>query len=614
LKLARCYARLGNDAAALTWLARVVDAPSSFQAWTAAAALLANITADHRPSALRHVRVALAGSSTTAQLGALLRLAALREGVDLELFEGDYGQYMQDVLEPSSGLFGFEPGYVILAVHEGALQLPRFSDSPDADVTAEIERWTSLWRVITDRAQARVIQFNFVPRPEVALGHLSTRLPGSRDAMIRALNRQLGLAARDEVLLVDCERLAAWFGTARWFDDRYWYLAKQAVALDALPLLARHTVAVLAASLGLSKKCLVLDLDNTLWGGVIGEDGLAGITLGAGPRGEAFVAFQEYLLELKHKGIVLAVASKNNEADARRVFTDHPDMRIHLEDLALFVCNWNDKASNLRTIAAALDLGVDALVLVDDNPAEAALVQQLLPEVDVVTLPADPSQYTRRLSEYLRLETSTLSAEDRSRTRHYQARAEAAELASAASGLDDFYRGLRMQAQIAPIDELHLPRIAQLIGKTNQFNLTTRRYQTEQLRALMSDPDVVHRFVKLRDRFADHGLISVLIARRQGQTLEIETWLMSCRVIGRTVEDALLARVCRVMQDLGCSILRGTYVPTGKNQLVRELYARFDFTMLDDQNGTTTWEYDIARQGPIRSDFIADWRVDDERA
>jgi FkbH-like protein len=381
--------------------------------------------------------------------------------------------------------------------------------------------------------------------------------------------------------------------------------------LGALPLLARHTVAVLAASLGLNKKCLALDLDNTLWGGIIGEDGLAGIALGAGPQGEAFVAFQEYLLQLKQKGILLAVASKNNDADARAVFTDHPDMRIRLDDLALFVCNWNDKAANLRLIASELNIGLDTVVLVDDNPAEGALVRQILPEVDVITLPADPSQYVRVLADYLRFETSTLSKEDLQRTQQYQARAEAARLASSAQDIEEFYRSLQMKAVVAPFDDFHLPRIAQLIGKTNQFNLTTRRYSQEDLRAWMNDPDVAHLYLRLRDRFADHGLVGVLMARRQGQTLDIDTWLMSCRVIGRTVEAEMLARLCGLAKQMGCTKLRGTYIPTSKNQMVEDLYPRFGFTLVDNVNGTTTWEYDICRQGPIQNSFIEDWLAPD---
>jgi FkbH-like protein len=355
-----------------------------------------------------------------------------------------------------------------------------------------------------------------------------------------------------------------------------------------------------------------MDLDNTLWGGVIGEDGLAGISLGAGPNGEAFVAFQEYLLQLKEKGIVLVVASKNNDADARRVFTEHPDMRIRLEDLAMFVCNWAEKPTNLRRISEELNLGLDALVLVDDNPAEGALVRQVLPQVDVITLPADPSHYVRAVSEYLRFETTALSREDIERTQMYRARAEAASLEASAGGLEDFYHSLRMKAAVAPFDEFHLPRIAQLTAKTNQFNLTTRRYRPEELRTLMQDRDSIHLYLRLQDRFADHGLVSVLMARVREQTAEIDAWLMSCRVIGRTVEAEMLTRLCRLAEPRNFTTIRGTYIPTGKNQLVEDVYRKFGFTLVDERDGSTIWEYDLVRQAPIRNGFIEEWLPADD--
>jgi FkbH-like protein len=396
-------------------------------------------------------------------------------------------------------------------------------------------------------------------------------------------------------------------GRNHWFDDRYWHVAKQAVALDALPLLARHTIAVLAASLGMSRKCLVLDLDGTLWGGVIGEDGLGGITLGGGPAGESYVAFQEYLLQLKGKGVILAVASKNNEEDARLPFEQHPDMRIKLDDISAFVANWEDKPANLRAIARSLNIGLDALVLVDDNPAERQLVRQELPEVDVVVLPREPSRYVRVLAEHVRLETVSLTEEDRQRTEQYRARAQVDQLAKSATNLDDFYLGLKMEALVAPFDDVTLPRLAQLIGKTNQFNTTSRRYSIAQLQGFMADPDCVHCCLRLRDRFADHGLVSVLIAWRRDETLEIDTLLMSCRVIGRTVEAQMLKHLCSEAQQLGCTQIRGSYVPTDKNALVRELYSRFGFSLIGAENGMTTWEYNLALLGPIENRFISEW-------
>jgi FkbH-like protein len=472
-------------------------------------------------------------------------------------------------------------------------------------VAAEAGRWQSLWERVSARTGARVVQHTFAVRHDPALGHLAARMPGSRYAMLHELNAELGRRAGDEVALVDCERLADTWGKSRWFDDRYWFLAKQAVALDALPLLARHTAAVIAADVGLARKCLVLDLDNTLWGGVVGEDGLAGLRLGEGAEGEAYVAFQERILELKRKGIVLAVASKNDEADARSVFEEHPSMRIRLDDIACFAANWDTKVDNIRSIAQTLDLGLDALVYADDNPSEREIVRRFLPEVDVLPLPQDPAHYARALAEYLHFETATLSAEDVARADQYRARAQAAERRLELDDLGEFLRDLEMRARIAPFDELRLPRIVQLIGKTNQFNLTTRRHSSAKVRELMAEPDSIHLFLELRDRFVDHGLVGVLIATREDDAMEIDTWLLSCRVIGRTAEHAMLEQLARRAVAQGCARLRGTYAPTAKNGLVAELYPSLGFELVGEDGGATIWEYDLAGKRIPENEFVS---------
>jgi len=605
LKLARAFQRAGDRGAACRWATRVVDAGDDFAAWRGAAAVVA--ACGDAPQARRRARVAVLGSYTTTQYAQLLRLAALRVGVALEVHDAPYGQYRQELLDPASGTRAFAPDLVVLATHEGELALPEMADDPGAAVAAELRRWTSLWDAAGE-AGARVVQHTFAIPPETATGHLGAKLPGSRYAMSRALDARLGeaaAAAGPHVALLDCERLAGQFGKERWFDPRYWHLAKQAVALDALPLLARHTAALIAAQLGLSRKCLVLDLDNTLWGGIVGEDGLAGIRLGAGsPEGEAYVAFQEYVLALKRKGVVLAVCSKNNEADALEPFERHPEMRIRREDVAMFVANWETKSDCIRAIARGLDVGLDAIVFVDDNPAERQVVRELLPEVDVVPMPPDPAHYARALSRYLLFETSAFTAEDAARTAQYRARAEIATAEASAGSIEQFYRGLAMRARIAPFDAVDLPRIAQLVGKTNQFNLTTRRHGLPQLEAFARDPSCVHLSLRLRDRFADHGLVGVLIALGAGDSLEIESWLMSCRVIGRTADAAMLAALSRRALARGYRSLRGIYRPTPKSGLVRDLYAGFGFTPAGERDGATTWVYDLAARGPIESPYI----------
>ena len=606
LKLARCYYRTGERDRMLDAVARVAGASDSLLHWSSAGGLLDRFAAEAKQSTRRQVKLALTASHTTGEMGRMLRLAALRYGIDLVLFESGFAQYEQDLLDPASSLCRFEPHFVLIAAHEGALHLPPYSEAPDREVEAELNRWTGLWQSIRKHSNAQVLQHNFVPRAEVALGHLSTRLAGARYSMIQALNTRLGLDGG--ALIIDCDRLASEVGRRSWFDDRYWHLAKQAVAPQFLPLVARHTISVLAASLGLSRKCLVLDLDNTLWGGVVGEDGLSGIRLGAGPEGEAFVAFQRYILELKAKGVVLAIASKNNDADAREVFERHPDMQLKLDDIAAFAINWEDKASNLRRIAAELKVGIESLVLVDDNPAECELVRRELPGVDVIELPRDPSHYVRRLADYLGFETVALTQEDVHRADAYRARAKIELLAASTTNVEDFYRSLGMSALIAPFDEMHLQRIEQLVAKTNQFNLTTRRRTSDELREVMNDPRYAALYVRLKDRFVDHGIVGVAIACKAGDALDIDTFLLSCRVIGRTVEASLLACLYQRAARMGCTRLRGTYLPTAKNAHVSTMYRQFKFEdRTKDTGEVRVWEYEMAVKGSIQNAFIAPW-------
>jgi FkbH-like protein len=602
VRLARCHEGRGDLAQAHRWALAVVDADDNFAAWQAAAAIAGRCAAA-APSR-RSARLALAGSYTTSSFAPLLGLAAARFGIALTIHEGGYGQYRQDLLAPDSPLHRFAPDFVTLAVHEGALALPEYSATPREEVEAELRRWTDLWATVRDRAGARVVQHNFAIPPDLALGHLDARLPGSRYAMAQALNARLAEAAGDGVALVDCERLAATYGKERWLDPRYWYAAKQAVSPGALPLLARHTAAVLAAELGLSRKCLVLDLDNTLWGGVIGEDGLAGIVLGGTPEGEAYVAFQDYILQLKRRGVILAVLSKNNDADAKLPFARHPEMRLRLDDIAIFVANWQPKQDQIREIARVLNIGLDAIAFADDNPVEREAIRQFLPEVDVIPLPADPGGYRRALARYPGFEAAAFTPDDARRAEQYRARAALATAASEAGSLEEFQRSLQMRALVAPFTEVDLPRIAQLIGKTNQFNLTARRHGPAQLAAFMRDPECVHLSLRLRDRFGDHGLVGVLIALRRGTTLDIDTWLMSCRVIGRTVEDAMLRHLCSRARESGCTTLQGVYVPTAKNALVADLYARLGFAPVEDATGTTLWRYNLLTSAPLDAGLI----------
>ena len=602
LELARQYRMAGDAAQAVRWAARVVDAGDEFLPWQRAAS---TIESAGIPAGMgRPVKLALLGSYTTVQFKPLLKLAALRAGVALEIYESPYGQYRQEVLDPQSQALAFGPDVVLFAVHEGEVRLPEWSDNPDDEVEREAERWTGLWKALRERSKALIVHHAFVLPTEPAFGHLAAKRRGTRYRMLQQLNMRLADLAPDDVAVVDCDRIAAEFGKLRWFDPRYWYLSKQAVSLAALPALARHTGRVIAGAVGLAKKCAVLDLDNTVWGGVIGEDQISGIRLGEGTEGEAFADFQQYMLELKKRGVVLAVCSKNNDADAREAFERHPAMRLRLEDIAAFVCNWETKPENLRRIAKTLDLGLDSLVMIDDNPVERQYIREALPEVEVPSLPSDPALYRRTLANSLLFETSWHTAEDASRSEQYRARALAAEARESAGSLEEFHRSLQMRAVIAPFQDADLARITQLVNKTNQFNLTTRRYTLAEIERFMRDPNCLHFTLRLRDRYTDHGLVGLMIGLQEEQTVRIDTWLMSCRVLGRNVEAHMLRQLSTEAALRGCKTIRGTYIPTAKNILVRNLYAGFGFTEAGNDGEGSQWIYDLASRGVIEASGI----------
>ncbi len=596
LELARKHYEEGNCEQALEWCLRVTDGGDSYPSWYGAAQLLPMILEKVQPNVSRTVRLAVLGSYTTSQLTDLLRLMALRRGLYLEIYEAGYNQYQQEILDESSSLYASDPEVVLVAVDQHEIGLPTYSDDPEKAIANELQHWTALWDHLGERSNATVVQTDFVIPHEDPFGNLSRRLRGSRSSMLEELNQRLGNAAGERVVIVSAERLASHFGKSRWHDPRYWMLAKQAVSLDALPLFARQLIAVIAASLGLTRKCLVLDLDGTLWGGVIGEDGLGGIKLGAGAEGKAFVAFQDYLLSLKDRGVILAVCSKNDEATAREPFEQHPDMRLKLDDIAAFVANWEPKPKNLTRIANSLDLSTDALTFVDDQPAERAAVRAALPEVDVIQLPADPAYFVSTLSSYPFFETMGFTNDDRNRASQYRARALLKEAEAEASSLDDFLQGLEMEAIVADFDELHLNRIVQLIGKTNQFNLTSRRHNRATVKQMMADPAFVCFYLKLSDRLADHGLVGVVIAKLTGDAFVIDTMLMSCRVIGRTAETTMLDHIFLRGAELGAATVRGIYVPSAKNGQVADLYARHGFDLLSEGAEMTTWEFPLTER------------------
>jgi FkbH-like protein len=576
-------------------------------AWNLARQVLrAGARAGWTPTTSRRLRLAVLCSYEAAEFSEHLRLACLALGIAVEVYLAPYGQLEQELLGHETPLSRFGPTHVLIAPTTADLGFPELAADPEDALSAALERWPTLWEAVRDHG-ARVVQHTFVVPDETPLGHLALRLPASRPSLVRELNRRLAEAAGADVLLVDCERLAARIGKQRWIDPRLWFATRQPYGHEALALLARETAAVLAGDVGLAARCLIVDLDNTLWGGVVGEDGVEGIVIGTGPDGEAFAAFQDYLAALAQRGIILAVASKNDLEAAQEPFERNPGMRLRLTDFSAFVADWRRKPQQIIEIAETLGLGLDAIVFADDNLAECAEVSAALPAISVVALAVAPSELVRTLAGSVRFELSTLAGDDLARQRSYAARAQAARLRAGASSLEDFWRSLEMSAVVRDVDSTSLDRAAQLTQKTNQFNLTLRRHSREQIARLMQSDRAICKTLALTDAFADHGLIGLgfLVASPEDErTALIDTLLLSCRVIGRTAEIHLLSHLARDAQEAGFDRIRGIYVPGPRNALTAELYPKLGFVAAGE-NGDC-WEYDMIDRGAIASPYIAD--------
>lgn len=563
---------------------------------------------------LQVFRMGIIGNATSHFLKPALEATAARHGFALECIEAGFGQVMQEALSPDSMINCAGVDAVLIAIdHRGLPLQPAGSDAAAArgSVDAALDQLKMVREGLRRHGKAVCI-VQTLPRPAESLfGSYDAVMPGSLHSLIDAFNRDLAksLPGTQDVLF-DVAHLADTVGLAEWHDPTLWNMAKLPFSSTFIPLYADHVCRIIAALRGKSRRCLVLDLDNTLWSGVIGDDGLEGIVIGQGDAtGEAHLDVQRAALALRGRGVVLAVSSKNTDEIARVPFRRHPEMLLREEHIAVFQANWNDKATNIQAIAAELSLGLDAMVLLDDNPAERALVRELLPQVAVPELPDDPALYARTLLAAGYFESNGVSAEDLQRADFYQDNARRVALRSQAGDIDAYLASLGMAMTVRRFDETGRTRIAQLIAKSNQFNLTTRRYSEAEVANMERDPDCFPLQIRLADRFGDNGMISVVICRRRDADWHIDTWLMSCRVLGRKVEQAVLAMLCAEAGARGIRRLFGRYVPSGRNGLVEHHYENLGFTLLEQKaDGTMTWMFAVdsmpSQKLPIKVESI----------
>jgi FkbH-like protein len=536
-------------------------------------------------------------------LPAAIKVLAAKNGLRAVVELGDFDTAQQEVLDSSSALYARQPDIIIIVLRLQTIA-PRLvldfaalrADEIERLTDAALARITGLIDGIRARSTATILVHNFEMPMNPAFGILDAQLAHGQSQTIRSLNAEIArFAARSNAcFVVDVDRLLSVAGYEASLDDRYWHIGRAPYSFHFLECLAGEYVKFAAALKGKTKKCLVLDCDNTLWGGVVGEEGPSGIKLGSTYPGSAFVEFQAAILDLYNRGTLLAINSKNNHADVLAVLESHPDSLLRPDHFVNLKINWDDKVTNLRAIAAELNIGLDSLVFVDDNAFECQYVREQLPEVTVIELPSDVTRYARLLRSLGGFDALAISDEDRRRSEMYRSEARRFELKSSAGTMDDYLASLEMVLTIARGSTFSIPRIAQLTQKTNQFNLTTRRYSEGDIAQMVADSSWRVYYAELEDKFDKAGIIAVALVHDEGGVARIDTYLMSCRVIGRGVEQALLAQIAHDSAEMGIRSIVGEFLPTAKNQLVSKFYESASFI---ERAGSDRQWWELSIQG-----------------
>jgi FkbH-like protein len=558
-------------------------------------------------------RWAILRSFTVEPAVPVFKAGAYAAGVALETHLGEFNAYAQEILDPASALYRFQPDAAILAVltRDVAPGLWRGETAAD-DVLSRFGDWIASFRKYS---KAALIVHSLEVPAGTGAGILDAQRADNAAEAIQGINRGLRALAGEHrgVYTLDYDALVARHGRESWGDARKWLSVRLPVASANLPHLAREWLRFLHPLAGKVAKCVAVDLDNTLWGGVIGEDGMDGIRLGAEYPGAAFQELQRALLDLSRRGILLAVASRNNQADAMEALAGHAGMVLQPGDFAAMRINWNEKARSLREIAAELNIGLDTIAFLDDSPVERQQVREQAPEAIVVHLPEDPMGYAQAVRDCPWFERLTLSEEDRRRGEYYAAQRERGALERHVTSKEDFYRGLGQVAEIAPVNAQTLARVSQLTQKTNQFNLTTRRYTEQQIAEMAARRNWRVWSLRVRDRYADNGLVALAIARVDGEVCEIDSFLMSCRVIGRTLETALLAHLAADARERGAAVLQGWFVPTRKNAPAADFYRDHGFEVARQTEEGVLWKLDLQEKEIRTPEWIKQMMAADER-
>ena len=552
-------------------------------------------------NSLKPLRLAVLRSYTAEMVEPILKLRLMLEGYAAEFFFGDFNQYAQEILDKDSPLYQFGPDVVLLLIRIEEV-MPEFIDEYgqipfehwQSEVSKRAEQIAGLAMTLASRRPCPILIQNLAPPATPYWGGYDAQTSQSQQFLVNSFNGQMveKLHGNSSIYIWDFQRLVRQLGADLMYDPKAWYSAHNPYRQKVYPQIAGDLLRYLRSALGRQKKCVVLDLDNTLWGGIAGEDGMDGVKLGHEYPGSCYCDFQRALLKLYHRGIILAINSKNNEEDALEIIDKHPYMILKREHFAAFRINWLDKAVNLSALAQDLNIGIDSMVFIDDNPVECELVRQQHPECEVVCLPEQPYLLPQVVEKLEGFENLKLTKEDRKKGKMYQAQVARKTFETSFQSLEDFLANLEMEVSIESASNFTVPRIAQLTQKTNQMNLTTRRYTEANIQSFVDAPNQHVFCVGAKDRFGDNGIIGVFILYFEQNICRIDTFLLSCRVISRHIEDAMIAFIAEFAGKQGADTLIGEYLPTRKNKPAAEMYSSFGFEALDDAR----FKADLRRQ------------------
>ena len=548
-------------------------------------------------SNLKKIKVAVLGDSATQFLVQAIRGTGYDSDLNLEIWEADFNQIEHQVSDSSSELYESNPEIIIIFQSSHKL-LGKYNklkpEYQSALAYTEIENLQRLCTTISSNTKAKIVYYNYTEIDDSVFGSFASKIEQSFLFQLRKLNYELMVLATQNpnLYLCDLATIQNQIGKVAFFQSSVYINSEMVLSIDSLPLVASKTVDIIATLDGKFKKCVILDLDNTTWGGIIGDDGIENIQIGSLGIGKAFSEFQYWIKKLKNRGIIVAVCSKNTESVAKEPFEKHPDMVLKLDDISVFIANWENKADNIRQIQSILNIGFDSMVFLDDNPFERNIVRENIPGITVPELPEDPAEYLEYLYTLNLFETVSFSNEDKERTKLYQIEAQRATVQQKFTNEGDFLKSLDMVSLVEPFNKFNRPRVAQLSQRSNQFNLRTVRYTDADIETLSLSSDYFTFAFTLEDKYGDNGLICVIILKKEAaETAFIETWFMSCRVLKRTMENFVLNTIVDFCKENGFEILKGEYIPTAKNEMVKDHYLNLGFEENDQFWTLKTSEY-----------------------